>query len=90
MKKLLIIEDNSYLREEVSDWFKFEGYECISAKNGREGIFLAVKHIPDLILCDIMMPEIDGQQVLSVIRKNPLTQFIPFLFILIFPYDHNG
>ncbi|MEI6456579.1 MAG: hybrid sensor histidine kinase/response regulator [bacterium] len=81
MKKILIIEDNAPLREEICDWFLFEGYEPCSAANGIEGIEMAMKHLPDLILCDIMMPEMDGNGVLEIIRSRPATRLIPFLFM---------
>ena len=81
MKKILIIEDQRMLREEVSDWFEFEGFKIFSAANGREGVELAVKHLPDLILCDIMMPEMDGNEVLEILRNNPVTSLIPFIFM---------
>lgn len=81
MIKILIIEDTLELREEINDWFHFEGYETIMAGNGREGVELAFMHLPDLIICDIMMPEMDGNAVLEVLRNNPSTQLIPFVFI---------
>lgn len=81
MKKILIIEDQQLLREEVCDWFCFEGYITYSAANGREGMDLARKHLPHLILCDIMMPEMNGNQVLSALRSEPSTSVIPFIFM---------
>ncbi len=81
MKKILIIEDQEMLREEVKDWFEFEGYITYTASNGKEGVDLAVKHFPDLILCDIMMPEMDGNAVLEVLRHDIKTSMIPFIFM---------
>jgi two-component system sensor histidine kinase/response regulator len=81
MKKILIVEDHIPLSEEINDWFMFEGFETLLASNGRIGIELALKHIPDLILCDIMMPEMDGTEVLSALRKDPVTRLIPFIFM---------
>jgi signal transduction histidine kinase len=81
MKKILIIEDNKPLREEVCDWFSFEGFETCQAANGKEGVEMAFRDPPQLILCDIMMPEMDGNQVLEHLRGNPTTRFIPFLFM---------
>jgi len=81
MKKILIIEDQVMLREEVRDWFNFEGYQTFTAANGIEGVEMAVKNIPDLILCDIMMPEMDGNAVLEILRQDPITALIPFIFM---------
>jgi len=81
MKKILIIEDQKMLRDEVCDWFIFEGFETYSAANGHEGLLQAKLHLPDLILCDIMMPEMDGYAVLSNLRQTPETSPIPFLFM---------
>ena len=81
MKKVLLIEDHKLLCDEVCDWFTFEGFETYSAYNGRDGVELARRHLPDIILCDIMMPEMSGMQVLETLRKDPATKFIPFIFM---------
>ena len=81
MKKILIIEDQLAISEEVNDWFTFEGFETFTASNGRAGVELAKGQIPDLIVCDIMMPGMDGREVLAALRKNPATRMIPFVFI---------
>jgi two-component system sensor histidine kinase/response regulator len=81
MKKILIIEDQRTLCEEVCDWFVFEGFDAYSAENGKEGVMMAEKHLPDLILCDIMMPEMNGNEVLVKLRQNPATSLIPFIFM---------
>jgi signal transduction histidine kinase len=81
MKKILIIEDQLSISEEVNDWFTFEGFETLTASNGRAGVELAKGQLPDLIVCDIMMPGMDGKEVLAVLRKNPSTRMIPFIFI---------
>ncbi len=81
MKKILIVEDQKVLRDEVKYWFAFEGYATFAAADGKEGVELAKKHLPDLILCDIMMPEMDGNEVLSELRQNPSTSLIPFVFM---------
>jgi light-regulated signal transduction histidine kinase (bacteriophytochrome) len=81
MKKILIIEDSLPLREEVVDWLLFDGYEVYEAGSGAEGISLAVSKLPDLILCDIMMPGMNGIEVLNVLRKEPLTTLIPLIFM---------
>lgn len=81
MAKILIIEDQGLLREEVCDWFRFEGFEVQSAGNGREGLEKALSDLPDIILCDIMMPELDGNQVLLELRRHPSAKMIPFIFM---------
>jgi len=81
MKKILIIEDQKMLRDEVKDWFMFEGFNTYTAGDGKEGVELARRFLPDLILCDIMMPEMDGNEVLADLRQNSSTSLIPFIFI---------
>ena len=70
MKKALIIEDNDDIREGTAEILDLAGYETLTAKNGKIGVDLAVKHLPDIILCDIMMPELDGYETMKIIRKN--------------------
>jgi CheY-like chemotaxis protein len=81
MKKALIIEDNDDIREGTAEILDLAGYETLTAKNGKIGVDLAVKHLPDIILCDIMMPELDGYGVLYLLQKNPQTVNIPFIFL---------
>ncbi len=81
MKKILIIEDDEEIIETLSELLRLENYEVFSAKGGKEGIKTALKVIPDLIICDIMMPGIDGYEVLQTIKHNPSTFSIPFLFL---------
>lgn len=80
-KKVLIIEDNDDIRESTAEILSLAGYETFTAGNGKTGVELAIKHHPDLILCDIMMPELDGYGVLYLLHKNPQTATIPFIFI---------
>ncbi|PWS28767.1 transcriptional regulator [Pedobacter yonginense] len=80
-KKVLIIEDNDDIRESTAEVLDLAGYETFTAKHGKVGVDLAIKHLPDLILCDIMMPELDGYGVLYLLNKNPKTANIPFIFI---------
>jgi CRP-like cAMP-binding protein/CheY-like chemotaxis protein len=80
-KKILIIEDNNDIRENVIEILELAGYNVFEASNGRTGVELAVKNIPDVILCDIMMPELDGYGVLYMLNKNPVTAAIPFIFL---------
>jgi CheY-like chemotaxis protein len=79
--KILIVEDNHDVRENLSEILNLSGYHSITANNGKQGVELALAEIPDLILCDIMMPELDGYGVLRILSKNPLTEHIPFIFL---------
>lgn len=81
MKKILVIEDESLIRESVIEVLELQGYKCIEAANGREGIIAAQKHQPDLILCDIKMPEMNGHEVLIALREDPSISSIPFIFL---------
>ncbi len=79
--KILVIEDELNIRESLAELLELKDYEVITAKNGQEGIIRAIQHIPDLILCDVMMPIFDGYQVLALIRKNKNLANTPFLFL---------
>jgi len=81
MKKVLIIDDNDDIRENVVETLKLAGYLSCSASNGKVGVEMALKEIPDLILCDIMMPELDGYAVLLMLSKQAATSTIPFIFL---------
>lgn len=81
MKKILLIEDNLEMRENTAEILQFAGYSVVTATNGREGIQRAREEAPDLILCDIMMPEMDGYGVLFLLNKDPKTAGIPFIFL---------
>ncbi|WP_442267582.1 response regulator [Tenacibaculum sp. ZS6-P6] len=82
MRKILLIEDDIILRENTAELLELtDYYEVIMAENGKVGIQKALEELPDIIICDIMMPEIDGYGVLEILSKNPKTQFIPFIFL---------
>ena len=81
MKKILIIEDNKDVRENIIDMLELAGYTVFSAMNGKLGIELTTKLHPDVILCDIMMPELNGFEVLSQLNENNQTSSIPFIFL---------
>ena len=83
MKKttILIIEDNDDIRESTTEILELANYQVLTADNGKSGVELATKHRPDLILCDIMMPELDGYGVLYLLNKSPETATIPFIFL---------
>lgn len=80
-KKILVIEDDARTRNMYLDGLKSEGFEMISASNGNTGIQQAVSSLPDLVICDILMPDIDGFTVLNRLRQNPSTAIIPFIFL---------
>lgn len=79
--QILIIEDNDDIRESTAEILELANYKVLQASNGKNGIELAIKHIPELILCDIMMPELDGYGVLHLLSKREDTALIPFIFI---------
>ena len=81
MPKILIIEDEEAVRENLLDMLEAEDFETLAAANGRIGLHLAISEVPDLILCDLMMPEIDGHGVLRALRQEPSTATIPFIFL---------
>jgi len=81
MKKILLIEDNMELRENTEEILSLAHYHVITAENGKVGVMMAQKEGPDLIVCDIMMPELDGYGVLHILGKDPQTSSIPFIFL---------
>jgi len=81
MKKILIIEDEPEMRRNLLTILKLEKFFAIGAANGRAGLDLAKKEKPDMILCDVMMPELDGYGVLQALRDDPSTVTIPFIFL---------
>lgn len=81
MAKILVIEDEEAIRENILELLEAENFEGIGAINGKVGIKLAIEKIPDLILCDMMMPEVDGYGVIKALRSEPLTATIPFIFL---------
>src|SRR5215213_3411705 len=80
-KTILVIDDNTDIRENTSEILDLAGYKTHTAENGKQGVELALKEKPAVIVCDIMMPELDGYGVLHLLRKNPETQHIPFIFL---------
>ena len=81
MKSILVIDDNQDIRENTAEILDLAGYKTFTAENGKKGVDLALKEKPNLIVCDIMMPELDGYGVLHLIRKNAETQNIPLIFL---------
>jgi len=81
MKKITLIEDNLDLRETTQEILELADYEVITAENGKKGVELVKAEKPDLVICDIMMPELDGYGVLKILSRNPETSGIPFIFL---------
>lgn len=81
MKTILLIEDSDDIRETTSEILELAGYQVITAENGKVGVDLAQAKAPDLVICDIMMPILDGYGVLHIFNQNPDLQNIPFIFL---------
>ena len=81
MKTILIIEDEPEMRRNLATILRLEKYNPVTAENGREGLEMAQKEAPDLILCDVMMPELDGYGVLRELRAKASTEATPFIFL---------
>ena len=81
MKKILVIEDQSDVRENIAELLEISGFEVITAEDGAVGVDMALAHHPDLILCDVMMPRLDGFTVLNILSKRPETSDVPFIFL---------
>lgn len=81
MKKILVIEDNEEVRENLEEILELSGYEVETAEDGKIGVEKALTNPPDLILCDVMMPHLDGFGVLNILSKKSLTSSIPFVFL---------
>jgi CRP-like cAMP-binding protein len=81
MEKILLIEDNEALRENTAEILTLANYQVVTAENGKIGVEKAIANPPDLIICDIMMPVLDGYGVFQIISKNPTVHHIPFIFL---------
>ena len=81
METVLLIEDNKDIRENMSEILELAGYKVLVEANGKDGAATAMLLKPDIIVCDIMMPELDGYGVLHLLQKNESTQNIPFIFL---------
>ena len=81
MKKILLIEDNADIRNNTAEILELANYAVITAENGKEGIQKAIEHNPGLIICDIMMPELDGYGVLHAVQKHEQLRHTPFIFL---------
>jgi len=81
MKKVLLIEDDTVVRENTAELLELANYTVITADNGKTGVSKAKKYLPDIIICDIMMPELNGYGVLQILSKEKSTKQIPFIFL---------
>ena len=91
MAVVLIIEDNEMNMKLVRDVLQFKGYETLEATCGREGVRMCIEHLPDLVLMDIQLPDIDGLTAFKEIRANPRSQNIPVLVVTasVMPHDQQ-
>ena len=81
MKKILVIEDEQNLREDIIEILKYEDFDVVGSPSGSQGVKFARTYLPDLIICDIMMADMDGYNVLIEVRSDPATVNIPFIFL---------
>ncbi|MBK7999496.1 MAG: response regulator [Verrucomicrobia bacterium] len=81
MKKILVIEDEPEMRRNIATILRLEKFQPIVAENGRVGVEAAKREKPDLILCDVMMPELDGHGVLQALREDAGLESVPFIFL---------
>ena len=80
MQTILLIEDTSDILGNLTEYLEMEGYKVIVATNGKRGVEIAAESLPDIIVCDVLMPEMDGYGVLQVLKQCPKTSEIPFIF----------
>lgn len=78
---ILLIEDNLDILENTTELLEMEGYRVLAAPNGEKGMELALQNQPDLIISDILVPRIDGYELLKILKKEPSTANIPFMFL---------
>src|SRR5438093_7622932 len=81
MKKILVIEDEPEMRRNITTLLRYHGYEPVAAENGRQGIETARREKPDLVLCDVMMPELGSYAVLQALQMDASLARIPFIFL---------
>ncbi len=80
-KTILIVDDELNIRETIEDLMQIQGYKTLVASDGEEGLFMAIRELPDLIISDVMMPKMDGYELLETIRSYKKTRYIPFLML---------
>lgn len=81
MKKILVIEDEALVRANILELLEAEDFDVVGAENGFIGALWAQQHLPDLIICDVMMPEVSGYEVIKALRQEQMTATIPFIFL---------
>jgi CheY-like chemotaxis protein len=81
MTKVLVIEDEPVIRENIIDLLGAENFDAIGAEDGAQGMQLARDQMPDLILCDVLLPQLDGYHVIQQLQQDPATTAIPYIFI---------
>src|SRR6195952_5003004 len=81
MQRILLVEDNDEIRENTAEILELANYKVDTAANGKAGVEMALKDIPNLIICDVMMPVLDGYGVLHLLQKNESLKNIPFIFL---------
>ncbi len=81
MKKVLLVDDEASLRDNIVEVLTLEGFDAISSTDGKEGYEKAISNLPDIIICDVMMPVMDGTEMFLKIKSNELTRNIPFIFL---------
>jgi len=81
MARIMIIEDEEPIRNNLRRFLQMEGYAVIEAENGQRGLELIRTSLPDLVICDVMMPELDGFGLLKILRADPHTAAVPFVFL---------
>jgi DNA-binding response OmpR family regulator len=81
MTTILVIEDEHDVRENLQEILEMEDFNVLTAENGKIGLRMAIEHQPNLIICDIMMPELDGYGVITSLRQNETTLKMPFIFL---------
>jgi CheY-like chemotaxis protein len=81
MTTILVIEDEHAVRENLQEILEMEDFNVLTAENGKIGLQMAIEQQPNLIICDVMMPELDGYGVITSLRQNPNTVSTPFIFL---------
>src|SRR5262249_50230009 len=81
MKRVLLIEDNHNVREEILNVLELEGFAVVTAEKGRVGVERIAQELPDLVICDLMMPDMDGYETLKAIRGNPASAMLPVILL---------
>lgn len=89
MKRILIVEDHAPMRRSLQTVLEMEGFQVDTAADGLEGVQHALKSVPDLVLCDIQMPQLDGHGVLRTLRDDARTRLVPFIFLTAWGERHD-